>query len=215
MKKNQSVIHKFLDYMWSIFLNGLIAILPLTITVGLFTIAFRVITSWLEPLRQFVPPQLVQLIPYAEVVAAILFVFFIGTLLKVFVLRSIIHALEELVGHLPLVRPIYTGIKQLVKAFSFQDQISFKKVVMIEFPRKGLYSIGFLTSELSAEIAPDQKHKYFNVFIPTTPNPTSGYFIILPEHEITVMNITRQEAMAMIISGGIIQPKNYTHHIES
>ena len=145
-------------------------------------------------------------IPYAEVLTAILFIFLIGTILKVFVLRSIIHLVERWVARLPLIRPIYTGVKQLVKAFSFQDQISFKKVVMVEFPRPGIYSIGFLTSELLPEIAPNNDNKYFNVFIPTTPNPTSGFLVVVPEKEIIVVNISRQEAMAMVISGGIIQP---------
>jgi uncharacterized membrane protein len=206
MKKNQSLIGRMLQYFWSIFLNGLIALLPIGITVALFTIAFRVITGWLEPLRRLVPPSIMDCIPYAEVLTAILFIFLIGTILKVFVLRSIIHLVERWVARLPLVRPIYTGVKQLVKAFSFQDQISFKKVVMVEFPRPGIYSIGFLTSEMLPEIAPNNEHKYFNVFIPTTPNPTSGFLVVVPEKEIIVVNISRQEAMAMVISGGIIQP---------
>ena len=209
MKIKRSFLGKLIHYFWSIFLNGLLAILPITVTATLFTVTFRVITGWLEPLRQFVPPQLDELIPYyAEVLIAIGFVFFIGTLLKIFVARSIIHAAEDLVARLPLVRPIYTGIKQLVKALSMQDQMSFKQVVMIEFPRKGIYSLGFLTSELLSEIAPDTQQTYVNIFIPTTPNPTSGYFIIVPIKDVIIVNITRQEAMAMIISGGILQPKS-------
>jgi uncharacterized membrane protein len=101
---------------------------------------------------------------------------------------------------------VYSGIKKLVDAFSFQDKVSFSKVVMVEFPRTGIYSIGFLANELDEKISPDTSKKYYSIFIPTTPNPTSGFLVLLPEDQITIINITRQEAMAMIISGGIIQP---------
>ena len=117
------------------------------------------------------------------------------------------YQFEEILFKVPLVRPIYSGIKQLIHAFSIQDKITFKKVVLVEFPRTGIYSLGFLTSELPVSIAPTTETKFYNVFIPTTPNPTSGYFIILSEKDFKEVDLTRQEAMAMIISGGIIQPE--------
>jgi uncharacterized membrane protein len=101
---------------------------------------------------------------------------------------------------------VYSGIKKLVDAFSFQDKVSFTKVVRVEFPRPGIYSIGFLANQIDETIAPDIHKKYYTIFIPTTPNPTSGFLIIAPEDEITIIDISRQAAMAMIISGGIIQP---------
>ena len=101
-------------------------------------------------------------------------------------------------------------MKKLVQAFSVQDKISFKQVVLVEFPRLGIYSLGLLTSELRQDLAPDKDKKFFNIFIPTTPNPTSGYFVILPQDQVTIIDITRQEAMAMIISGGIIQPERFS-----
>jgi uncharacterized membrane protein len=101
---------------------------------------------------------------------------------------------------------VYSGIKKLVDAFSFQDKVSFTKVVRVEFPRPGIYSIGFLANQVDTTIAPNTDKKYFSIFIPTTPNPTSGFLIVAPEEQITILNLSRQEAMAMIISGGIIQP---------
>ncbi len=123
-----------------------------------------------------------------------------------FLLRPIIHAIENLFSRIPLIRPVYSGIKKLVDAFSFQDKVSFSKVVRVEFPRSGIYSLGFLANQVDEKIAPDAQTKYFSIFIPTTPNPTSGFLIIVPEEQITIIDISRQEAMAMIISGGIIQP---------
>ncbi len=196
---------QFTHYLWKLFLNGLLTILPIALTIAIFKITLNFIIGWLEPLRKIVPPYLD--IPYGEVIAAIFLTFLIGTILKIFVLRSILNAIEGVLIKLPLVRPVYSGIKQLLRAFSGKDKITFKKVVLIEFPRKNMYSLGFLTSTLEPKLAPTKDKKFYNIFIPTTPNPTSGYFVILPEKDIHVINITRQEAMAMIISGGIIQPE--------
>jgi uncharacterized membrane protein len=203
----QKKISELLNNLWKLFLNGFLAILPIALTIVIFKITLNLIISWLEPLRPFVPTYLD--IPYGEVILAILIIFLFGIILKLFIMRSLINAIENFLIKLPLVRPIYSGIKQLVQAFSAHDQITFKKVVLIEFPRKGVYSIGFLTSELAPDVAPNKEEKFYNIFIPTTPNPTSGYFIILPEREIMVISISRQDAMAMIISGGIIQPKRH------
>lgn len=195
-----------INFLWKLFLNGLLTLLPIALTIGVFKLTFDLVMNWLKPFRRFVPPYLD--IPYGEVILVILVIFLFGTILKTFLIRSIVNAIENILIRLPLVRPVYSGIKQLVQAFSTQDKITFKKVVLIEFPRKGMYSIAFLTSELKPSLAPNKEEKFYNIFIPTTPNPTSGYFVMLPERDIIIVNITRQEAMAMIISGGIIQPES-------
>ncbi len=209
MDKQETFLQRLFHHLWSLFLNGLLTILPITLTITIFNISLKLITSWLKPLREFIKPTFLEAIPHAEIILAILLIFLVGTIVKIFILRSIIHALEDLLFKIPIIRPVYSGIKQLVQAFSIQDKITFKKVVLVEFPRKGINSIGFLTSELPRPISPLNNQKFFNVFIPTTPNPTSGYFIIVAEQDIKVIDLTRQEAMAMIISGGIIQPERF------
>jgi len=204
--QKQNIVTRFFLYIWSLFLTGLIAILPLTLTIALFSVSFRILRSWLEPLKQFRPP-FIEALPYDEFIFAIIIIIVAGTLYNIFILRPIIHAIENLFFKIPLVRPVYTGIKKLVEAFGFQDKITFKKVVLVEFPRHGVYSIGFLTSELSPELAPDKTKKFFNIFIPTTPNPTSGFLVVVPEESLIKININPQEAMAMVISGGIINPE--------
>ncbi len=205
MNQKNNIFISFIDRISTLFLTGLFCILPITLTVAVFTITFRVLVSWLEPLKRFGLPFL-GTIPYSEVILAIALIFIAGMLYNIFILRPIIHAIENLFSRIPLIRPVYSGIKKLVDAFSFQDKVSFTKVVRIEFPRPGIYSIGFLANQVDEKIAPDIQEKYFSIFIPTTPNPTSGFLIIAPETQITVIEISRQEAMAMIISGGIIQP---------
>ncbi len=208
-KKKPSLTSQLLNRMWTLFLNGLFTILPLALTIWLFRISFKFIIDSLSPLKPYVP-QLLQKVPYAELIVVVFSLFIIGTLMRNFILRKLIHSIENLIFKLPLIRPIYSGIKQLVQAFSIQDKITFKKVVLVEFPRRGIYSLGFLTSELPKTIGPNQEERFFNIFIPTTPNPTSGYFIIAPESNILSIDLSRQEAMAMIISGGIIKPERFS-----
>ncbi|MBS1986679.1 DUF502 domain-containing protein [Candidatus Dependentiae bacterium] len=198
----------FLAFVWALFLSGLLTVAPIALTIVLFTISFRLIISWLEPISHW-QPTFLQWIPHSEIVLALLFILVIGIFVQLVLLNPLIHALERLVFKTPLVSPIYSGIKQLVHAFSTQDHISFKRVVYIEFPRQGVYSIGFLTSEVPVALSPSATVRFFNVFIPTTPNPTSGFLVMFPENTLITSDLTRQEAMSLIISGGIIQPDRF------
>ena len=208
LKKVKGLLLKPFQFLWSLFLSGLITLLPIALTIVIFAVAFHLVGNWIEPLQQF-RPEFLKVVPYSEFLVIIAVVIFFGIIVRILVLRSIINSAESIIGKIPLIRPVYTGIKQLVRAFGMQDKISFKKVVLIEFPRKGMYSLGFLTSQLSPQLTPNKEEKFFSIFVPTTPNPTSGYFVALPEKDITVVDLSHQEAMALIISGGIIQPDRY------
>lgn len=197
-----------MDFIWSLFLHGLLTILPITVTLAIFNVSFKLLKSWLEPVTQFCPTYLI-CIPHVEIFVAIILIFLVGTILKLFMLRSLVHTLEALVLKLPIIRTVYRGVQQLVNAFNPQDQISFKQVVYVEFPREGVYSVGFLTSEMPPELAPATDTSYVSVFIPTTPMPTSGFFILIARHKIMSTRLTHQEAIAMIISGGIIHPERF------
>ncbi len=203
--KIKSVISHITELLWSLFINGLLTLLPLTLTIAIFSLTFRLLKTWLEPVSA-IRPEFLAWIPHVEIILTFVIIFAFGAILRFFILKQLVNAVESIFFRIPLIRPVYAGIKQLVSAFNPNNQLSFKKIVLIEFPRKGLYSIGFLTSELAPELAPEKDIKYFNIFIPTTPNPTSGYFVILPESDVSITRLNRQEAMAMIISGGIIQP---------
>jgi uncharacterized membrane protein len=165
--------------------------------------------SWLEPIAKICPTYLVCL-PHAEIFLAIVTIFLIGTVLKIFMLRSLVHAFEGLLLRVPIISTVYSGIQQLVKALNPKDVITFKQVVMLEFPRQGVYSIGFLTSEMPQSLAPEADKEFVNVFIPTTPMPTSGFFVVVPRDKVITSKLTHQEAIALIISGGIIRPERFT-----
>jgi len=203
--KSSSKILKFIDYIKSAFLNGFFTLLPLALTIWLFRTIFKLVKGWIEPLHSFIPPKLC-CVPHSEIVIVILFIILMGIILKLFFLKKIVHILEEnIVFKIPLIKQVYGGIKQLVHALTRHDQNSFHTVVIVEFPRKGSYSLGFLTNKL--DIHYNNQKNLCSVFIPTTPNPTTGFLIIVPEDECQIVDMTRQEAMTMIISGGIVSPK--------
>jgi uncharacterized membrane protein len=205
MKKIGFYLNKFLNYLQSFFLSGLFTLLPIILTIALFSFTLKLLKSWFEPITRF-EPDYFKIIPHSEIILVILFIFIFGFILRVLLLHPLILAIEAIFGKIPLVRQVYFGIKQLVHALSSQDKNSFQRVVLIEFPRQGMYSLGFLTSDNPSYLLPSSNQKFLNIFIPTTPNPTTGFYIIIEESECIITDLSRQEAMAIIISGGIIQP---------
>ncbi|HEV2601715.1 MAG TPA: DUF502 domain-containing protein [Candidatus Babeliales bacterium] len=205
LRKQLSLI---IHYTWSIFLNGLFTLLPITLTIAVFNFSLRLLKNWVAPINRLQLPILTWT-PHADVILVIILIFLTGIILRLFIIRSIIHAFEKLLLRIPFIRPLYSGIKQLVFAFDPKNNMSFKKIVIVQFPRPGIYSIGFMTGEFPTQFIPNTEVPFVNVFIPTTPNPTSGFLVVVPMSDITVLTITHQEAMALIMSGGIIQPKHF------
>jgi len=206
--KKKSVFKTLYNLVTSFFINGLLTLLPIAITLSFFSFMFKLFKSWLAPLQQLDIPYL-NIIPHGEIILVLLLVFTAGIILRSFIVQSVVDLFEMLLSNVPIIYPVYTGVKQLVHAFSPSDKETFKQVVLVEFPLKGTYSVGFLTSELKKELAPNQKEPFYNIFIPTTPNPTTGYFAIVPKENFIPVDLTTEEAMALIISGGIIQPQRF------
>lgn len=205
----QSIIRTVVDYLKSIFLNGLLVILPITLTFVVFRFFFRLLKGWLAPIYR-IEPTIFHKIPQSEILIVLLFILLVGIIFKSFFLQSFLQLIEDLFAKIPLINQVYYGIKQIVHAFTRQDKLSFQKVVVVEFPREGMYSIGFLTSEVPAAIAPEPDKKFFKIFIPTTPNPTTGFLISATEDDFKTVDLSKQEAMTLIMSGGIVQPERYS-----
>ncbi len=196
------------DTLKNLFFNGLLMLLPITITIAFFSFIFRWIHKWLYPIRA-VLPQALQDIPFSEMILAIGFVILVGLVTQFFLITRLWSIFEDILSNIPLLRPVYFGIKRLILALSPQNGEGFQKIVLIEFPRKGLYSIGFITSPLPQELAPTDE-KYHSVYLPTTPNPTTGFYVMVHENECTIIDMTKQEAMTLIISGGIVHPERFS-----
>lgn len=210
---NKNSLHKILGELKSIFLNGLFTLLPLALTIALFGFALKIIHSWSRPVYCIMPCAL-QRIPYSEVIVVIITILTVGAILKYLLLQPLVEFVERhFFGNIPLVRQVYFGIKQLVNVMSPKDEVAtqFQKVVLVEFPRPGIYAIGLVTGVTPARMIPGvtETKTYYNVFVPTTPNPTTGFFFVVAETECKQTNLTRQEAMALVISGGIIQPDRF------
>ncbi len=201
----KDLYNKPLIYAQHLFVTGFVFLLPITITFSLFHFFFSVIIKWLKPIKALNVP-IISMIPHHEILLLILFIFLIGIVLKAFFAKPIVQIFEDLLGKIPFVRTIYMGTQKLVHAFTGHDQSSFKKVVIVEYPRQEIYSIGFMTKDIPHEISPKD---LCGVYIPHTPNPASGNFIMISKDSILETDLTRHEATALIISGGIVQPNRY------
>ena len=140
-------------------------------------------------------------IPGIEIIISILFITFVGGLSLSFFGKKILKLIDDLFKRIPLLRTIYTAISQMTETFSNKDSDR-KSVVLVEYPRKGVWAVGFATKENTGEMAIKTKQKLINVFVPTTPNPTSGFLLMFPIDEVIYLNMTFEEASKFIVSAG-------------
>ena len=206
------------------FYTGMIALLPIVITVYIFNWVVGVMMSLLshsfitivihEILVKFVTEQ--QMDFYFQILVYIisLITMFVGTCLVGMTLQVVFFAkvmkkIKELFIKIPLIKQVYTTISQIIDIALSDREKAYQKAVLVQYPRKGIYSIGFLTSQdnflLNDYI--DTEDKLYNIFIPTSPNPTSGMFIVVPKSEVKVLDIKIDDAIKLIISGGVILPE--------
>ncbi|HEX9758635.1 MAG TPA: DUF502 domain-containing protein [Nitrospiria bacterium] len=147
-------------------------------------------------------------IPGLGIVTLVLLIFFTGVLTTNFIGKKLFQIWEFFLRQVPIVRNIYSTIKSIIDTVSRQGNKRFNRVVLIEFPRKGQYSLAFLTGVTQGEVQRVTHQKVVNVYVPTTPNPTSGYMLMVPEEDIIPLSMTVEEGMKMIISGGFYSPSS-------
>ena len=190
------------------FLTGLLVILPISVTCYVIWVLIKAMDSILRFVpAKFLPETYIRLpIPGLGLILVVLVVLVVGLLTRNFVGRKMIHLGEKIVDRIPLARVLYVGVKQLMEALILQKSKAFQKAALIEYPRRGIYVIAFITGESKGEIQQSTEKKMINVFVPTTPNPTSGFYILIPEDEITILNMSVEEAFKLIVSGGIVSP---------
>lgn len=186
---------------------GLLFWLPVLATVVVIRFVFGLMDNTFALLPpHYRPEALIGFhIPGLGVVLAIVVILVTGVVISNFVGQVFINSWEKLLRRIPLVRSVYGGTKQIVEAFANSNQ-SFKKVVMIEYPRQGIWTLGFLTGTAGGEVQHRTKDEMVNIFVPTTPNPTSGFFLFLPRQQVVVLDMTPEEAIKMVISGGVVVP---------
>ncbi len=187
---------------------GLLVWMPLGITF----LVVRAIVGFLDQIllllpQQYQPDNLLGMhIPGLGVVLAVVLVLATGMIVANLLGRRIISAWESLLARIPLVRTLYAGVKQIMEAVLSTDAKSFSKVLLIEYPRKGLWGLAFMTSDNLGEVQAKAGDDLVSVFVPTTPNPTSGFVIMVPEKDVIELDMTVEDGLKMIISMGVVVP---------
>lgn len=194
------------------FLTGIAAIIPIGLTAYILFHMISMMDNLLGIIpARFQPDELLSFhIPGLGVIFTLILIFIVGLITKSYLGNKLVVLGEWFVGKIPFVRGIYQALKQLVDAVFSDKSQSFKKVVLIEYPRRGMYALAFVTSETGGEVQARTAQKCINLFIPTTPNPTSGFYIMVPEDDVKHMDMTVEEAFKLIISGGIVSPNKHT-----
>ncbi len=190
------------------FLTGLLASVPLTLTVYILTFIVSSLDRFVGflPLRYHPDTYLPFHVPGIGLVGTFFIILLIGLLTRNIIGKKMISSGEKFLEKIPLVRNIYLPIKQMIEAIFLEKSDSFNRVVLLEYPRKGIYTIGLVTGVTQGEIQAKTAKKMINIFVPTTPNPTSGFYIAVPEEDVFDLNMTVQEAFKLIISGGVVAP---------
>jgi len=188
------------------FFTGLVVLVPIVITiyvvVGLFRFADGILGKYIN---RYAYLYFGQEIPGLGIIFSILIILSVGALASFARLR-IFKKVDTMVLRLPLVGKIYGPSKRIVNFLFRQGRPAFKKVVLVEYPRKGVYSLGFVTNESSDKINQKIGRKMLNVYISSSPSPLTGFTLIVPEEDVIFLNITVEEATRIIISGGMVNP---------
>ena len=201
-RKRISFFAKLRNY----FITGIVVLVPIGITLYLtkffISVSSKLIPSEINP-NSYLP----FLIPGLEIVLAIIFITFIGYLSLSFIGKKILQLFNDLLKRIPILRTIYSAMGQMAEALAPKRK-SKKSVVLIEYPRKGSWAVGFATKDNKGEISKKTNQNLVNVFVPTTPNPTSGFLLMFPKDEIIYLDMSFEEASKFIVSAGTSNPKN-------
>lgn len=193
------------------FLTGLIVVAPVFLTAFLIWWFVGLIDSWVLPLV----PERYQPRPYLGinvkgygVIVFLIFTIFVGALVKGFIGRALLSRAELLVDRMPVVRSIYNGLKQIAETVLSQSNSSFERACLVEYPRKGIWAVAFVSTETKGEVLerlPGDKG-FYSVFLPTTPNPTSGFLLFVPAKDVIMLDMDVETAAKLVISAGLVNP---------
>jgi len=201
-KKKKSLTLKLRNY----FFTGVIVLVPIGFTLYLskFLINFstKLVPPGLNP-NTYLPYS----IPGIEIILTIIFITIVGGLSLSFIGKKFLQLVDDLFKRIPILRTIYSAVGQMTDSFREQEGNK-KSVVLVEYPRKGSWAVGFATKENTGEIKTKTKLNLVNVFVPTTPNPTSGFLLMIPKEELVYLDMTFEEASKFIVSAGTSNPKN-------
>ena len=196
----RSIFAKFRNY----FIAGVVVLIPIGITVYLtiflISVSSKILPKEINP-NHYLPYN----IPGLEILISVMLITLIGWISLSFIGRKMLDVFDKILNRIPILRTIYSAIVQMTETFRNTDNKK-KNVVLVEYPRKGSWAVGFATNKNSGEIKNKVNKNLINVFVPTTPNPTSGFLLMFPEDEIIYLDLTFEEASKFIVSAGTSNP---------
>lgn len=201
------------------FFTGLIVIAPIGLTLWLIWTVIGIIDSWVLPFvpARYNPAEFLNRvldinidIRGVGVIFFLVFTFIVGWVAKGLIGRSLIRYAERLVLTMPVVRSIYSGLKQIVETVVSTDSSSFDKACLVEYPRRGIWAIAFISTNAKGEVAGKTPgdDTMLSVFLPTTPNPTSGFLLFVPQSDVLMLDMTVEDAAKLVISAGLVYPNS-------
>ena len=203
IKKKRSITLILRNY----FITGVVVLIPIGFTLYLSKVLIG-LSSKLIPENINPNNYLPYSIPGIEIIISVVFITIVGGLSLSFLGKRILRLIDDLFKRIPVLRTIYSAIVQMTETFSNKDSNDKKSVVLIEYPRKGVWAVGFATKENKGEMAKKTNQKLINVFVPTTPNPTSGFLLMFPTEDVIYLDMTFEEASKFIVSAGTSAGKN-------
>ena len=186
------------------FIAGIVVLIPIGITIYL-TIFFIKVSSKIIPKEINPNHYLPYNIPGLEILIAVFLITIIGWISLSFIGKRLFELFESILNKIPILRTIYSAVDQLIETFA-KSKSAKKNVVLVEYPRKGVWAVGFATKENTGEIKKRVGEEIINVFIPTTPNPTSGFLLMFPKKEVIYLDLSFEEASKFIVSAGSTNP---------
>ena len=201
-KKKKSITLLLRNY----FITGVVVLIPIGFTLYLSKVLIglssKILPENINP-NSYLPFE----IPGIEILISLIFITVVGGLSLSFLGKRILKLIDDLFKRIPFLRTIYSAIVQMTETFSNKDNDK-KSVVLIEYPRKGVWAVGFATKENTGEMAKKTNKKLINVFVPTTPNPTSGFLLMFPIEDVIYLNMSFEEASKFIVSAGTSTKKS-------
>ncbi len=191
------------------FITGIIVVAPVSLTIYLVLLIINLIDNKILPLfpaRYNPETYLPFAVPGIGVIVFVLALTLIGWLTTSLIGRTVVRLGENLLNRMPVIRSVYSALKQIIETVFSQNSRAFRDVVLISYPREGCWAIGFATGTTKGEVQDAIKDEVVNVFLPTTPNPTSGYLLFLPRKDVIFLKMTVEQGIKLVISGGVVTP---------